>query len=141
MAVTLQDLKDELEITWSEDDLKLQRKLDAAIDIVERYTNHSLKSKTITLTSTGRPIEFFGAPILSVSGAQRECYNDMGVTLYAKDGDVITISMGVSNIKALDEAVIRIASTLYEDGEINTMHLPIDIQLLINQFRLDDFIS
>lgn len=141
MAVTLQDLKDELEITWSDDDLKLQRKLDAAIDVIERYTNHSLVSKTITLTSTGRPIDFFGSPILSVSGAQKECYNDMGVALYAKDGDIITISMGVSNIKALDEAVIRIASTLYEDGEIDAVKLPIDIQLLVNQFRLDDFIS
>lgn len=141
MAVTLQDLKDELEITWSDDDLKLQRKLDAAIDVVERYTNHSLVAKTITLTSTGKPIEFFGAPILSVSGAQRECYNNTGVTLYAKDGDVITIDMGVSNIKSLDEAVIRIASTLYEDGEIDAVRLPLDVQLLINQFRLDDFIS
>lgn len=141
MAVTLQDLKDELEITWSEDDLKLQRKLDAAIDVIERYTNHSLRAKTITLTSTGKPINFFGAPILSVSGAQRVCYNSTGVTLYAKEGDTISISMGVSDIKALDEAVIRIASTLYEDGEIDAVKLPLDVQLLVNQYRLDDFIS
>lgn len=141
MAVTLQDLKDELEITWSDDDLKLQRKLDAAIDVVERYTNQSLVAKTITITSTGKPIEFFGTPILSITGAQRECYHGIGVTLYARDGDVITIDMGVSDIKALDEAVIRIASTLYEDGEIDSVRLPIDVQLLINQFRLDDFIS
>lgn len=141
MAVTLEDLKDELLITWGNDDMKLQRKLDTAIDIIERYTNQSLTPKTVTRIGNGSNLEFYGAPILNITGAKSVRYNNLGATIHANNGDTIEIELGAVNIKALDEAVIRIASTLYEDGIIDPVKLPSDVQLLVNQFRLDSFVS
>lgn len=141
MAVTIQDLKHELRIDWSEDDIQLTRKLNSAIQIVERYTNQSLKEKTIKLRSYGKWIEFFGAPILEIRHAEKAEYNDMGVCLYAKHGAEIEIDLGVTDLANIDEAVIRIAVSIYEGEEITEVTLPIDVQLLLNQFRLDSFIS
>lgn len=138
--VTIQDLKDELLITWSQDDAKLQRKLNAAIGIVESYTNRSLVSKTVTRRSNGCPIEFYGSPIDSITGATRVDYTSLGAIIHAKSGDTVTIELGESDITALDEAVLRIGATLYENGEISEVTLPLDVQLLINQYRLDSFI-
>ena len=138
---TLIELKEELGISWNNDDSKLQRKLDAAIRIIERYTNRSLTQKTVTLTSYGYPIEFYGSPILSVTGAKTACYNPMGGTFFADEGDDIEVSLGVSDIPSLTEAVIRVAATLYENGEVSEVNLPVDVQLLVNQFRLDSFID
>ncbi len=139
--VTLDDLKQELLVTWSQDDAKLQRKLNAAIDIVERYTNRSLVSKTVTRRSNGCPIEFYGSPIESITGATRVDYNSLCAIIHAKSGDVVSIELGESDITALDEAVLRIAATLYENGEISEVNLPLDVQLLINQYRLDSFVD
>lgn len=141
VMVTIDDLKDELLITWSQDDAKLQRKLNAAVDIVERYTNRSLVSKTVTRRSNGCPIEFYGSPIESINGATRVEYTSLGAMIYAKSGDVVSIELGESYITALDESVLRIGATLYENGEISEVNLPLDVQLLLNQYRLDSFID
>lgn len=139
--VTIDDLKDELLITWSQDDAKLTRKLNAAINIVERYTNRSLVSKIVTRRSNGCPIEFYGSPIEDITGATQVEYTSLGAMIYAPSGSVVSIGLGESDITALDEAVLRIAATLYENGEISEVTLPLDVQLLINQYRLDSFVD
>lgn len=139
--VDLNALKDYLNIDFNQEDAKLTRKLNAAIRIVERYTNLSLVAKTVTIRGSRRGVVFFGSPIISITGATDTCYNDMSVTIYAKDGDNVTVQLGAVDEPNLDEAVLRIASTLYEGIEISEVTLPLDVQLLINQFRHDDFIS
>lgn len=141
MAVTLTDLKDYLNIDYPNDDLKLERKLNAAIRVVEKYTNHSLRDHDIIIIGTGCASEFYGYPIDSITGAERIEYTDMGACVTAKIGDRVTIKMGISEEPNLDEAVLRIASTLYEEIEISETTLPLDVQLLLNQYRLDSFIS
>lgn len=139
--VALSDLKDYLNIDFNQDDAKLTRKLNAAIRIVERYTNLSLVAKTVSIRGSRRGVVFFGSPIISITGATDTCYNDMSVTIYAKDGDTVTIQLGEVDEPNLGEAILRIAATLYEGIEISEVTLPLDVQLLINQFRHDDFIS
>lgn len=139
--VALSDLKDYLNIPFNQDDAKLTRKLNAAVRIVELYTNLSLVAKTVTIRGSRRGVVFFGSPIISITGATDTCYNDMSVTIYANDGDTVTVQLGAVDEPNLDEAVLRIAATLYEGIEISEVTLPLDIQLLINQFRHDDFIS
>lgn len=141
MAVTLQDLKDYLNINFDNDDNKLERKLNAAILIVERYTNHSLVAKTISYTSNGYSKQIYQYPILSITGAESVCYDNLHVTINAKLGDIVTIQLGVSEESNLDEAVLRIAGDLYENVEISEVALPIDVQLLLNQFIRDSFID
>ena len=141
IMVNLQDLKDELAITWVEDDAKLTRKLNSAISIIEKYTNQSLVAKTVTLISNGKPKEFLQTPILNITGAKCVEHKAIGVVLYAKHGEEITIELGVSPYTNLYEAVIRLAVYLFEDREINPLNLPEDVQALVNQFRNDNFIS
>lgn len=139
--VTLQDLKDYLNIDYDNDDSKLDRKLKSAIRIVERYTNHSLRNRVDKIVSNGLPIQYFFSPIERITGAKEVCYNDVSATIYSKSGDTIEIILGVSDEPNLDEAVLRIASSLYENIEISEITLPLDVQLLINQFRRDDFLN
>lgn len=141
MAVTLQDLKDYLNIQFSQDDAKLTRKLNSAIKIVELYTNHSLVAKTITYTSNGRYKEFYGYPILSITGAKSTCYNDLSVIIHSNEGETVTIQLGVSDDANLDEAVLRIAADIYENIEISETTLPLDVQLLLNMSRRDSFLD
>lgn len=139
--VTLDDLKDYLNVDYNDDNAKLQRKLNSAVRVVERYTNHSLSDKVITYTSNGHCREFYQYPIESVLGAVRVEYKDLSVIVYAKDGDIVTIDLGVSDEPNLDEAVLRIAATLYENIEISEVNLPLDVQLLLNKFRRDSFLD
>ena len=137
--VDLSDLKDALRIDFNDDDDILDRKLKTAIQVVERYTGHSLRDRSITYISDGKRREFFEYPITVNGGDVVE--DGFSTFVYAKKGDSVTITFGVSEHENLWEAVIRIASYLYENIDINEVSLPADVQLLINQFRRDSFIG
>lgn len=141
MAVSLVQFKKIARIDYNNDDDELQLYLDASVEFIENYTNYSLSEKSVTLRSKGSPIEYFGYPILSISGATSTHYGDISVLIFAKEGETITIQLGDSNIAILKSAVYSLALTMYESKEMEDIKLPVDLQFKINQFRRDDFIS
>ena len=138
--VDLADLKEALRIDFPDDDNILERKLRTAIAVIERYTSHSLHDHTEVIRSNGCPIEVYKYPIVSVDGGDVEEMSIKSV-IKAPRGSDVTITYGVSEHANLWEAVIRVASYLYENIDINEVSLPADVQLLINQYRRDDFIG
>lgn len=136
--VTIDNLKDYLNIDFNDDNVKLQRKLDASISRIERYTNLSLVAKTVNKRVYGT-FEFYGSPIISITGTPNICYNETGFT--ATGNGIIQIELGATDNPMIDEAVLKLAGQLYEDIEIDSVNLPLDIQLLLNQFRNDSFLS
>lgn len=138
--VDLADLKEALRIDFPDDDNILERKLRTAIAVIERYTSHSLHEHTEVIRSNGYPIEVYKYPIVSVDGGDVEEMSIKSV-IKAPRGSDVTITYGVSEHANLWEAVIRVASYLYENIDINEVSLPADVQLLINQYRRDDFIG
>lgn len=141
MAISLDTFKHIARIDYDEDDVELQLYLDSATEIIERYTNHSLRSKVITFVSDGHVREVFESPILSVSGGDIYKTNSMSVIISSRRGDTVAITLGVSDIKSLEYSVYDVALTMYEEKGVTSVKLPLDIQAKINQFRRDDFIS
>lgn len=139
VMVTLDDLKQELLIDFSDFDVSLQRKLDVAIAIIERYTNIIVRERTGAFVSDGCPIKFYEYPIQIISidkpykeykGVDYICIDtEKGANISVKFGDTTTA------IPEINEAIIRLAVYLYENKESSSVTLPVDIQLLVNQFR------
>jgi hypothetical protein len=140
--VTLEQLKEDLRIDYDNDDAILQRNLDAAVAIVEKYTSLSMVDKTLTYpVREGKCIKVYAYPVESVTGGEfKDCYD---YTLITPDRDVttLTVDLGSVDYPNLNKAVLRIAGDLYENVEIDSVTLPIDVQLLINQYRRTSFLS
>src|SRR5690606_41590998 len=90
---TLEQLKEDLRVDFPDDDSILQRNLDAATAIIERYTGLSMSDKTLTFTGKDKPIILFDVyPIESVDGGTvSEC---AGGYLITPTASVVTVEGG-----------------------------------------------
>lgn len=139
--VTLEQLKEDLRIDFDQDDAILQRNLDAAVSIIERYTGISISEKTLEFTGRDRPFKLYDVyPIDSIDGAT---FEDCGpyYVITPDDSGFISIEVGDEDIPALNKAALRVASDLYENIEIRETTLPIDVQMMVNKFRRGGFLS
>lgn len=140
--VTLEQLKEDLMIAYDNDDAILQRNLDAAVAIVEKYTSLSMVDKSLTYPARdGKCIKVYAYPVESVTGGEfKDCYD---YTLITPGAGVtsVTVEVGSVDYPNLNKAVLRISGELYENVEISEVALPIDIQLLLNQYRRTSFLS
>lgn len=138
--VTIDELKQDLHITYNADDDILQRNLDAAIAIVEKYTSLSIVEKSVPYnTVVGHKFKVYQSPIESVTGGTyTECDTYAVITPMST---TVTVNYGSVNYANLNKAVLRIAADMYENVEISEVTLPIDVQLLLNQYRNDSFLS
>lgn len=138
--VTLDQLKEDLRVDFSADDAILQRNLDAAIAIVEKYTGYSMFAKSVPYRAViGHKFKVYMSPIESVTGATYEQCNNY--TVIKPTSTNVTVEYGAVGYANLNKAVLRIAADLYENVEISEVTLPVDIQLMLNQYRNDSFIS
>ncbi|MNT48687.1 Phage gp6-like head-tail connector protein [compost metagenome] len=139
--ITLEQFKNIARIDFDNDDDELQLYLDGAIEYIENYTNYSLKEKTLTKVSNGCPIEFYGAPVINITGSDRVDNEDFSVLIYAKRGDTVTIELGVNESPLLESCVYSLALSMYETKEMYAINLPVDLQFKINKFRRDSFLD
>lgn len=138
--VTLEQLRQDLRIDFDDDNAILQRNLDAAVAIVEKYTSLVMVARSEQrIAVAGRKFKVFMSPVSSVTGGTFEECNDY--TLITPSATTVTINYGAVNLPNLDKAVLRIAADLYENVEISEVRLPLDIQLMLNQYRNDSFLS
>lgn len=138
--VTLEQLKEDLRIDFDDDNAILQRNIDAAVAIVEKYTSLVMVARSEQrIASVGKKFKVFMSPVLSVDGGTFEEFDDY--TLITPNATTVTINYGSVSLPNLDKAVLRIAADLYENVEISSVALPIDVQLMLNQYRNDSFLS
>lgn len=144
--VTLEDLKDELNIDFPDMDRKLQRKLDAAIAEVARYTDVYMYKKDIQVTSDGCPLEFFEYPlkIVSVKDSKGKDIKyskqqfRLSTEITAPRGSIITLIAGddpTYKNACIDEGILRLAVYLFENVDAREVAIPLDVQLMINKER------
>lgn len=138
--VKLDQLKEDLRVDFPNDDAILQRNLDAAIAIVEKYTGYSMVAKSVPYRAViGHKFKVYMSPIESVTGGTYEQCNNY--TVIKPTSTNVTVEYGAVDYANLNKAVLRIAADLYENVEISEVTLPVDIQLMLNQYRNDSFIS
>lgn len=138
--VTLDQLKEDLRVDFSNDDAILQRNLDAAMAIVEKYTGYSMTSKSVPYRAVvGHKFKVYMSPVGSVTGGTYEVCG--AYTVITPTQSTVTVNYGSVDYANLNKAVLRIAADLYENVEISEVTLPIDVQLLLNQYRNDSFLS
>lgn len=138
--VTLDQLKEDLRVDFDNDDAILQRNLDAAIAIVEKYTGYSMVAKSVPYRAViGHKFKVYMSPVELVTGGMYEACG--AYTVITPTQSSVTVNYGAVDYANLNKAVLRIAADLYENVEISEVTLPIDIQLLLNMYRNDSFIS
>lgn len=141
MAVSLTLFKKIARIDWSQDDEELQLYLDGAVQFIEKKTNVSMSPKVVSYISDGSPREIYDFPILSVTGHEKMHDGILSTVIYSKRGDVVTINLGDANNKILESVSYSVALTMYEQKEIDGVVLPTDVEIKVNRFIRDSFIS
>lgn len=137
MAITLEAFKKRAQVDFDDDNEIMQEMLDSAIEVIEEYTSHSLRLKTIEYKSVGKPITIYQTPIedIIVDGHHEIHQLIDGVVVDSPFGTRIVVSLGVSNKKQLESAVYQLACYYYENREPDHVRLPVSVQLLVNQLR------
>lgn len=141
MAVSLTLFKKIARIDWNQDDEELQLYLDGAVEFMEQKTNVSMRPKSISYVSDGCAREIYDFPILSVTGYDKMYNGVLSTVIYSKSGDTVNISLGDANNKMLEAVTYSVALTMYEQKEIDGVVLPNDVEIKVNRFIRDSFIS
>lgn len=151
-VITLAQAKDWLVVDFEDQDGQIERNIRTAVAWVEKYTCHLLYQREITIpvTSSKTAIAFY--PLEDIVLKDKD-----GVTLtsmisegalktyvvysgYCGIGqNKITVNAGYASIDLIPapllDACYKLITYLYENRDAYSSTLPVDIQLLINQFR------
>lgn len=161
-VITLAQAKDWLEVDFPDKDNDLERLIKAAIAWVEKYTCHLLYEREVTIpvTSSRTAIAFW--PIKSgtlgmkdkdgntvtteISYGTLKTYICYGVfKSYSPGTNVVTGTMGYASVDDIPapllEAAYKLIVYLYENRSAYSTTLPLDVQVLINQFRRSPTLS
>lgn len=148
-VISLDDAKAYLVMTGISDrDAEITRLIKTAIALVEKYTDHYLYEREITIDLTCSTTNITKYPFEVVS-VKRET-TDLTYNIYQKvlsinlvchdwkDG-LITANVGYGDVtdipQPLVSAAYKIITYLFENKDAYTAELPLDIQMMINQYR------
>lgn len=132
--------------TWN--DNNITRCINTAVQWVEQYTDYRLYQRIEVINAIGCEINIVTYPILitGVVDEDNEPVTDyktrnlpLSITLYVPNQSVITANVGYANPTDIPQPLISAAEKLivylFENKDAYSNTLPIDIQLLINQYR------
>lgn len=151
-VITLQQAKDWLVVDFDDQDENIERNIKTAIAWVEKYTCHLLYKRAITIpvTSSRTAIAFYPLADVALKNTADETLAAMiteGATKtyvyysgYCGLGqNKITANAGYETIDLIPapllDACYKLITYLYENRDAYSSTLPVDIQLLINQYR------
>lgn len=132
--------------TWRDADIT--RCIKTAVSWVERYTDYALYERTTIINATSCETNIVTYPI-TVTGVVNSSNvpiigyktrnNPLSITLYIPDQSVISATIGYNNPTDIPQNLLSAAEKLivylFENKDAYTSTLPIDVQLLINEFR------
>lgn len=139
-VISLVDAKDSLVVDYPDKDVEITRHIKSAIALVEQYTDVYLYERPRTYALLGCSLEIYDAPI-SFTGVvpTKTKHQAMSVIVYGKSGDTYTANIGYSNVNDIPQNLIdacyKIITYLFENKDAYSVNLPMDVQMLINQFR------
>lgn len=146
-VITLDNAKYYLAVDFTDDDAIISGAITAAVDWVERYTNHLLYERDVVYKSTGCPIDIYDYPV-AVQSVKDGQGNDLNYTtqnrslkliVEAPRGAIVTVKAGYDSPAKvpgqLMSACYKLITYLYENRDTHSMQLPVDVQGLLNQLR------
>lgn len=137
-VISLQSAKDYLRVDYSDDDAIITRLINTAVDKIEQYTNYKLYERSVTYNMYGCELEIYDYPI-TLNTSLRTKQNVLSVTVFGREGDVIsaTVGYGIGGVvpDALKTACYKLIAYLYENRDVYEVMLPLDVQMLVNQYR------
>lgn len=138
-VITLPQAKEFLVVDFNDRDTEITRHIKSAISYVEKYTNIMLYQRAKSYTMTGCSLEIYDAPITFSNTELKKQQNVLSVTVFGKASDVVAATVGYSSVDdmppELIEAAYKLLTYLFENKDIYSVGLPIDIQLLLNPLR------
>lgn len=136
--ISLQSAKDFLVVDYDDRDQEITRHIKAAVAWIERYTKVMLYQRDKTYTLNGCSLEIYDFP-LTISGDWKTKGNVLSTTVYGQAGDSFTASVGYDTADSvptpLIEAAYKLILYLFENKDVYTAVLPMDVQVLVNQYR------
>lgn len=139
-VITLEDAKDYLRVDYDDQDAIITRNIKSAVSLIEQYTDVYLYEREITYALLGCSLEIYDSP-LTFTGTipTKTKARAMSVIVYGKSGDTYTANVGYSDVadipQNLIDACYKMITYLYENRDAYSVSLPMDVQMLVNQFR------
>jgi len=148
-VISLEEAKAELVMTGIDDrDAEITRLIKTAIALVEKYTDYYLYEREITIDLTGCKTDITKYPITIVSVKHetddlsysiRQKVLSIDLTCYDWEDGIITANVGFDDVtdipQPLIDAAYKIITYLFENKDVYSAELPLDIQLMLNQYR------
>jgi hypothetical protein len=136
----------DLSDTWRDNDIT--RCIKTSVAWVERYTDYALYERDVTINAVGCKTEIATYPIV-ITGVVNEDdapvvdyktrTQPLSITLYVPDQSVISATIGYDDVTDIPQPLISAAEKLivylFEQKDSYSVSLPIDIQILINEYR------
>lgn len=148
-VISVQQAKDWLQVDFPDEDPAILRLINSAVQWVEKYTYHYLYARTITKYTRSCQTGFPEYPINSFSVTDKTdtpldpqptpYYGATKTYVTCPVQSKVVLQVGYSTLNAIPsplvEAVYKLITYLYENRDAYGTTLPIDVQLLINQYR------
>lgn len=156
-VITLDQAKDWLVVDFSDADEIITRNIQTAVAWVEKYTNYYLYQRAVTIpvTSCKTAISLYPiadivmknrngdivTPVIYQSALKTYVVYGASTGLWVTNvgQNVVTLNAGFTNPSdippPLIDACYKLITYLYENRDAYSSTLPVDIQLLVNQFR------
>lgn len=122
--------------------------IETSVSMVEQYTDYRLYARPETIYATGCStniviypivvtgvIDSSGNPVLNY----KTCNLPLSLTLFVPNQSVIKANVGYASADLVPHSLIsacyKIITYLFENKDVYSVGLPVDVQILINQFR------
>lgn len=148
-VVSVADIKKELVIDFADDDALIERKIKAAVSMIEQETAWRFYPRSEIMQSSAEKVQIFQYPLTSISAVNTDSTAltfdkfdwplRVNIDFRVSGVKTITLATGATELTqiptALIEAIRRQVVYLYEERENNKAVIPDDVQEMISKFR------
>lgn len=139
-VISLADAKDSLVVDYPDKDAEITRHIKSAVALVEQYTDVYLYERPRTYALLGCSLEIYDSPLTFTGTVPTKTKQQaLSIIVYGKSGDTYNANIGYSNVddipQNLIDACYKIITYLFENKDAYSVSLPMDVQMLVNQFR------
>lgn len=146
--ISVQQGKDWLQVDF-DDDAIIERLIKGSIAWIERYTSYYLFDRELTIYATSCVTNSPAYPINEITVKDKTgtlldpqpmpTYGALRVYIPCPATSQITLKVGYSNVDDIPppllEGAYKLITYLYENRDAYGVTLPLDVQLLVNQYR------
>lgn len=136
-VISLEEAKADLVVDYPDKDNDIKRYIATAVAMVENYTGYMLyERETVYNVPYCGYVEVYNYPLTLPDGF-KSISRSLSTVVYGDNS--VTATVGYSSKEAIPspliDAAMKIVTYLFENRDIYTAGLPIDVQLLLNPYR------